>query len=271
MADAPHGLDRGLTNYGDRDFASTAASYLADLWRSGRQVTALPPEFRPATLEQGYEIQDRFIADLGERVVGWKLGVGSRKQRAETGIGRSIAGRVLASRCFQPGETIPLSNAAPAAVEFEIAYVLGRDIRPDDPGDGSDAITETRVTFELVKARYVDRRNVGWPSFAADNGAFEALVVGNPVDRARIAEIVASVTVSCDGMEKARAVAGDDITDPDSAFRDFVALARERKMVLPKGAIVSTGTATRPFNIEGPVSVVARYLDREMSFHTTIP
>jgi 2-keto-4-pentenoate hydratase len=67
----------------DRD---SAAAHLAGLWRSGRQVAALPEELRPSSLTEGYDIQDRLVAALGERVVGWKLGVGSRKARVETQI-----------------------------------------------------------------------------------------------------------------------------------------------------------------------------------------
>ena len=83
-----------------------AAATLAELWRSGKQATALPLELRPASVEEGYDIQDRFIAALGERVVGWKLGVGSRKGKIDSGVGRAIAGRVLGSRRFESGATV---------------------------------------------------------------------------------------------------------------------------------------------------------------------
>ena len=248
-----------------------AAAWLADLWRSGRQADALPPELRPDTIDAGYDIQDRLIAVLGERVVGWKLGVGSPKQRAETGAGGSIAGRVLASRCRRSGETIRLPDRAPITVEFEIAYVLGRDIRPDEPvSDPLAAIAETRVTFELVRSRFVDRRKVGWPSFAADNAAFEALVVGEPVDQAELAALAESAVVLVDGVEQARRLTGEDVTDPARAYVDFVATARRRGMVLPEGSIISTGTVTRPFNIEGAVEITARYLGRSIGIRTEV-
>ena len=87
-----------------------AANVLAELWRSGKQATALPPELRPASVEEGYDIQDRLIAALGERVVGWKLGAGSRKGKIDTGLGRAIAGRVLGSRLFASGATVPAAR-----------------------------------------------------------------------------------------------------------------------------------------------------------------
>ncbi len=249
-----------------------AGSFLATLWRSGEQAPDFPPALKPATLNAGYDVQDRFIAALGETVRGWKLGVGSTKLKRETGIGRAIAGRVLGSRYFNNGDAVPLPNAAPVTVEFEIAFVLGRDVTPaDDPAAVMSAVSETRVTFELVRSRFVDRRAVGWNAFAADNGGFEALVVGSTIDPAQIDAVYDSVVVSVDGAEKARALTGEDVTDPHSAMTGFAALAQERGMVLPKGAIISTGTVTKPFNIEGAVAISARYLGTEITCRTTLP
>ena len=251
--------------------ADAAAAWLADLWRSGRQAETLPPDLRPGSIDDGYDIQDRLMVLLSDRVAGWKLGVGSPKQRAETGAGASIAGRVLASRCHRPGETIRLPDRAPVTVEFEIAYVLGRDIRPDERvSDPMAAIAETRVTFELVRSRFTDRRKVGWPSFAADNAAFEALVVGEPVDKAELAALADSAVVLVDGVEQARRLTGEDATDPMQAYVDFVATARRRGMILPEGSIISTGTVTRPFNTEGAVEITARYLGRTLGIRTEV-
>lgn len=248
--------------------ADAAAAWMTDLWRSGRQATALPADLRPATIADGYDIQDRFIAGLGLPIAGWKLGVGSPRQRAETGAGGSIAGRIFAAKCHQPGDTIALPDLAPVTVEFEIAYVLGRDILPGEPAiDPMTAVAEARVTFELVRSRFTDRRAVGWPSFAADNAAFEALVIGATIDGTSLA---ASAVVLVDGEERARALTGEDATDPVQAYVDFVATARRRDMILPKGSIISTGTVTRPFNIEGAARIEARYLDQTVGFRTMV-
>jgi 2-keto-4-pentenoate hydratase len=251
--------------------ADAAAAWMTDLWRSGQQATALPADLRPATIADGYDIQDRFIAGLGLPIAGWKLGVGSPKQRAETGAGASIAGRIFAGRSHAPGDTIALPDLAPVTIEFEIAYVLGRDILPGEPAsDPMAAIGETRVTFELVRSRFIDRRAVGWPSFAADNAAFEALVVGDMIDGNDLAALAASAVVLVDGEERARGLSGEDATDPVRAYVDFVATARQRGMILPKGSIISTGTVTKPFTIEGAVAIEARYLGRAVGFGTKV-
>ncbi len=249
-----------------------AAAMLAQAWRSGALLTELPAAVRPQTLAQGYDVQDRLMADLAQPQVGWKLGVGSTIQKRQSGAGRSIAGRVLGSRLYRGGDTVPLPNPAPVTVEFEIAYVLGRDILPDEDDFAvMDAVAAVRVAFELVLSRFTDRRAVGWPSFAADNGAFQALILGEPIEREHVPALARSLLVSVDGREAAGSLCGEDATDPQTALSDLVATARERGMVLPKGSVVSTGTVSKPFTIAGPAAAIsARFLDTELAFRTEV-
>lgn len=249
-----------------------AASILADAWRSGEQLTELPAEIRPQTLAQGYDIQDRLMALLDQPVAGWKLGVGSAVQKRQTGIGRSIAGRVLRTRLYRAGDSVPLPSTAPVTIEFEVAYVLGRDIRPDETAPAlSDIIAEVRTAFELVLSRFVDRRTVGWPSFAADNAGFHALVLGEAIDPGRVEELARTLAVSADGKETARSLVGDDATDPLGSLRDLIATARERGMVLPKGSVVSTGTVSTPFNVAAPITEIgASFLGTQFGFRTVV-
>ncbi len=250
-----------------------ATRMLVEAWRTGTLLPELPEAIRPRTMAEGYEVQDRVVATLGSPLAGWKLGVGSASQKRRSGVGRSIGGRILASHLHRDGAVITLPNTAPVTVEFEIAYVLARDVSPGEPPfDIRDAVAEVRVTFELVRSRFVDRLAVGWPSFAADNGAFQALVLGDAVPVDRVAALADSLVVSCDGAEKARSLTGENATDPRAALADLVATARERATVLPKGSIISTGTASEPFDVAAPSAVIrARFLDRELGFTMLAP
>ena len=249
-----------------------AARLLAQVWRGSKQIAELPQDVRPANIDQGYDVQDRLIDLLGVPVVGWKLGVGSARLRQQSGVGRSIAGRVLKTRRHEPGAAVQLSFAAPVTIEFEIAFVLGEDIDHRFSGAARSAIAETRVTFELVMARFVDRRSVGWPSFAADDSGFEALIIGERLDERQIPELLSSLVVSVDGEERARAARGEDATDPYGALSDLISIARERKMILPKGSIISTGAASMPFAVSAPKGdVSASYLGKKLGFSFQAP
>lgn len=250
-----------------------AAAILAEAWRSGALLKELPEAVRPRTMTEGYDIQDSLIAQMGLSSVGWKLGIGSHAQKRDFGVGRSVAGRIPTNALYRHGETVELPNAAPVTVEFEIAYVLGRDILPGEADFPIlTAVSDTRVTFELVLSRFIDRRSVGWPSFAADNGACQAVVLGDVISQADIPALVEGLVVFVDGEEKARALTGDDVTDPVAAFADLVAIARERQMVLPKGSLISTGTVSKPFNVVARTAeITARFLGRELSIRTQSP
>jgi len=244
-----------------------AADILLAAYREGRQLTELPEAVRPRTMSEGYDIQDRLLALIGDGFAGWKLAIGSHKGKRTSGIGRSIAGRVLKGQLYEDGAAIRMPHAGAVTVECEIAYVIARDILPDAPEiAAASVIGETRVAFELVLSRFFDRRAVGWPSFAADNSAFQALVLGPAIGAADLAEMARSLVVAVDGVERVRVLTGEDETDPLAALTDLMAVARERGMTIPAGSFVSTGTQSAPFDLSGPGAVTARFAGRVLGF-----
>jgi 2-keto-4-pentenoate hydratase len=241
-----------------------AAQLLADAFRSGALLTELPAACRPQTLDDGYAIQDRFTALLGDNFAGWKLGVGTVNGKKMTGSSRALAARLLGSRMFKDGDTVPMPNSAPVTIEFEIAVVLGRDVTPADRLENPlVAVESAQVDFELVLSRYVDRKVVGWPSFCADLVGFSALVLGQsvPVDAAAFAKIANSAVISVDGKEMARIATGDDAIDPVLGLSELFEHAREKGITLKKGTLVSTGTLTLPFNTSGAAVLVEAHFD----------
>ena len=248
-----------------------AADFLLAAYRAGRQHAELPEAIRPGTITEGYDIQDRLFAGLGETCAGWKLAIGSAKGKRTSGVGRSIAGRVLRGQLHEPGVALRMPHGGPVTIEFEVAYVIARDIDPGAPAvEAAHVVAETRVAFELVLSRFFDRRAVGWPSFAADNSAFQALVIGPALDPADLPGLARSLVVTVDGTERARAVTGEDLTDPLAALADLMAVARERGMTIPAGSLVSTGTLSVPFDLTGPGTVTASFLGRTLAF-TLLP
>jgi 2-keto-4-pentenoate hydratase len=249
-----------------------AASMLAETWKSGTLLTELPSAIRPQTLDQAYDVQDKLMAVLGEKPLGWKIAMGSANVMRKMGIKRPVMGRVLASRCYRSGDIVPLPRSSAAVLEFEAAFIFARDVDPAAaPVSPLEVVSATCVTYELVGSRFVDRRACGIPSFVADNSAFHALVVGGNFNLAQLKALLESVSVSVDGKERARAVSGDDLIDPVQSLGHLLAHARDRKITLKKGDIVSAGTLTQPFELPvGNVEVVARYLDSELRMRTQV-
>jgi 2-keto-4-pentenoate hydratase len=243
-----------------------AAALLAAAWRSGEQMIALPAAMRPQTLAQGYALQDRLIAAMDDPPSGWKLGVGNPAAMRHSGLGKPLIGRVLGSRVHRSGDSVRVpGGGAPITFEFEIAFVLARDIVPttvvEDP---MSVVASTCTTFELVRSRFVDRLAVGWPSFAGDSVGFEALVVGADVDAGQIDAIARSVVVERDGVEIARGLSGDALTDPIGSLGALLTHAREYGVTLKRGEIVTTGVVAKPFDFSAGGEFVARFDGGEM-------
>lgn len=242
--------------------ASPAAALLAKAWRDGRQLDELPPDIRPATLGQGYALQDAFIQALGDTPTGWKLGVGSVAAMRAGGLERPLVGRLFAPQCHKADASVTFACAAPITVEFEIAFVLGRDVAPGTaPADAMRAVASTHVAFELVQSRFVNRRAVGWPSFAGDNVGFGASILGEQIDPASISRVVSTVTVQANGQPQARGLTDDDAIDPVQALRYLFEHATNRGITLHRNDIVTTGAVAKPFDIApGQADIEARYL-----------
>ena len=62
-----------------------AAKLLAEAWRSGNAIDTLADGIRPGNVHEGYDIQDLFMAEIAQPIVGWKLGLGSAPQKVQTG------------------------------------------------------------------------------------------------------------------------------------------------------------------------------------------
>ena len=244
------------------------AETLLNAWRTGSQLSALPLKLQPKTLTDGYDAQDCLMVATGATRSGWKLGVGSPSQLRACGLKRPLIGQVTQSHCHTDGAIIHLPSDAPVTVECEIAFILARDIPSDAPRRvPPDGIASACVTFEIVRSRFVNRRGVGWPSFVADNVGFEALVIGKPLHTDLIHEINKTVEVQLNGVCVARALAGDDATDPITSLQALLDHAGERQITLREGDIITTGAMCKPFDTQGTGQILtASFLGHQLSF-----
>jgi 2-keto-4-pentenoate hydratase len=248
-----------------------AAALLTQAWREGRQLSEIPADIRPRNLGEGYALQDAFIkaytAQTGDREAGWKLGVGSVAAMQAAGTERPLVGRVLSGHRYDTGATVSILCQAPITVEFEIAFVLGRDIAPGAaPADPMQAVASTHIAFELVLSRFINRRAVGWPSFVGDSVGFEASILGPQIDPAAINRGLASVAVQANGKEMSGPLTGDDAIDPVQMLRHLFDHACYYGLTLRAGDVVTTGAVAKPFDIQpGATDLSAQFLGKTLT------
>lgn len=251
---------------------SAAASTLLRAWQSGELLDALPTGQKPETLGQGYDIQEQMFVGSGGVRGGWKLGVGSPAALKGANLTRALAGQLDRARLHRSGAHLRLPAYTPVTIECEIAFVLDRDL-PPLPGRKVESadIRSTCVTFEVVRSRFVNRKTVGWPSFAADNVGFEALIVGEPLyqglDLDAMRALAETVVVYLDGEPRAKGLFDDTATDPSVSLAALYEHAAERGQTLHAGDVITTGAMCEPFDLTGEgYELSARFFDQELTF-----
>jgi 2-keto-4-pentenoate hydratase len=221
----------------DQNAVDEAARQLAEAYRGGRRLEALPLASQPATIAEGHRIQDALVARIGEPVGGYKT----------TGLepGEVTRGAVLASRILKSPARVKAADLPLLGVESEIAYRLDRDLPPREQAYSFDEVREAVTALpaiEVVDSRFTSYHDTPVLHRLGDFMSNGALVIGEPrgdwcdFDFARIHLVMKSDDdVLYDGL------GGHKYGDP---LRAAVGLANEMRSGpgLRAGQIVTAGT-----------------------------
>lgn len=135
------------------------------------------------TLEQAYQIQQRFVArrlDAGETVVGKKIGVTSKPVQQFLGVFQPDFGILTSGMLMSDGNVIDLDGLIQPKAEAELAFVLKEDLN----GPGITAMDVIRATdyvvpcFEIVDSRITDWK-IRIQDTVADNASCGVYVLGD--------------------------------------------------------------------------------------------
>jgi len=241
-----------------------AARLLLQARGDHRQIPAIPESCRPATVEDGYLVQDELIRLWGLEVGGWKVGATTPPWQEKVGVKEPIAGRML----------VPFMRPSPAEffggafhmriVEPEYAYRLGRDLPPSGRPYGRDEVLDAVETvhpaIEIVDSRLAGGLAAGAPSLVADNAVAAAFVYGTAIPDWRRRDLVnAPVRITIDreivGQGDGRE-AGGDPANP------LVWLANDRARRgdgLKRGQFVTTSSCAGVHRAPSVATVVADF------------
>lgn len=133
-------------------------------------------------IEDAYQIQLRMIQrrlDLGETVIGKKIGVTSKVVMDMLKVNQPDFGHLLSGMVFSEGEPIPANSLIAPRAEAEVAFMLKRDLQ----GPGVMAADVLRATecvmpcFEIVDSRIQDWK-IKIQDTVADNASCGVFVLG---------------------------------------------------------------------------------------------
>ncbi|WP_146002041.1 hydratase [Cupriavidus pauculus] len=243
------------------------ARQLTAACRAGEALTELAEAERPTTLAQGYATQAAFVAQLGEGTVGWKLaGASPRGLRGDLPNPPAI-GTLTPSRVFKSNAVVTLPPGRQATLEVEAAFTFARAVAPaDEAFDAASMIDCATVAVEVVCSRFVDRKEVGQPSFIADNVGFHALIRGDMINHAADPLFEADAGIWRDGERIAESLAGDDRTKPFLSLGHLWERLAAEGARIPAGAVVTTGTLSVPVDVAAGGDFVARVGGASLAF-----
>lgn len=164
-----------------------AADALLEAERSHRFIAPLRDTYAPLSIDDAYAIQrintERRLA-VGRRIVGCKIGLTSVAVQKQLGVDQPDFGMLFDDMGYGDGEPIPASILTQPKIEAEIAFVIGRDLRVDHPGqlDVINAIEYALPALEIVGSRVADW-NIRITDTIADNASSAAYVIGNTPKR----------------------------------------------------------------------------------------
>jgi 2-keto-4-pentenoate hydratase len=166
---------------------AAAADFLFDLRQSRRTATALPDDFVPRSIAEGYAIQEHLVAKLRERFasrpIGYKIACTSELAQRALGVDGPFFGVMLSHSSHPSGAVLPGDEFTVRCVEAEFGFEMAADV-PAGPGYTADSIREfigaAIPSIEIVDHRYHDWKTVGAPSLLADNAIHGAWVYGEP-------------------------------------------------------------------------------------------
>lgn len=231
------------------DAVEQAARLLLAARGDHRRLDGLPESCRPATIADGYRIQDAVAAALGVPALGWKIACTSDEACRILGADGPFAGYLFESVVVDSPAEVSAGAFHMPGLEGEFAFRLGDDLpaigAPYAIEDMANAVDCLHPAIEIVDSRYTEWTEVGAPSLAADNAVAGALVLGPAVTGWQSGDLAAcEVALSLNGAHHRTGTGAEVLGHPLAAL---AWLANDRVAHgggLKAGEVVTTGTCT---------------------------
>lgn len=221
-----------------------AAAALWQAWSSGRPLDALPPDLRPADLDEGYAVQ-RALDDLAGPAAGWKIAATSKAGQDHLGATGPMVGRLYELERRKTGSALSVGGMQMRSAEPEFAFVLAEDVARAD--DVLAAVGSLVLSIEVPDSRFSDFSRVGVPSLAADAMCGGFFITGPSVDDWRSLDLASQpARLVCDGREVSAGSGAAVLGDPREALRWMAGEVLSRGWPLRAGDIVMTGASAPP-------------------------
>jgi 2-keto-4-pentenoate hydratase len=245
------------TDMTDQRFTSEvlrdAAQAIAAARMSLTPLPALPQRITPKSVEDGYRIQSEvhqlLASELGPSV-GYKIGCTSEVMQKYLAIPHPCAGGVHARGVHRSGVALNASGFVRVGVECEIAVRLGKDLVAGGAPFTRDSVAGSIECYlpaiEIVDDRYLKWETLGAPTLIADDFFAAGIVLGTPVGRSAVADLLdVKGRALINGQEAGRGTGADVLGHPHNALAWLANHLASQGTGLRAGEIVMTGSLVK--------------------------
>jgi 2-keto-4-pentenoate hydratase len=248
----------------NKDELRRAAELLWKTRREERRIDHLPPELRPASLSEGYDVQDAMVAIAAQPVYGWKIAATSAAGQKHIGVTEPLSGRLFQNSVLPDGAHRPAKHMHMRVAEAEFAFKMARTLpaRGRDYGvdEVCDAVAGMYLAIEIPDARFQVFDTIGAPAIAADDAFADWFILGREVpDWQKIDLPNHPVLGRKNGHVVAEGSGANALGDPRLALTWIANHLAKRNTPLEAGHVITTVTCVKPIEIGAGDTVVADF------------
>ncbi|USG61063.1 fumarylacetoacetate hydrolase family protein [Sneathiella marina] len=204
----------------------------------------------PLSIDDSYDLQAEYMAQVAWPVRGWKVGATSKAGQEALQIEEPIAGPIFEPCMYASGETVKTPKNAMRVLEPEFAFLMARDLRPKEHEysvpEVCAAIAGVAGAVEIVDSRFDRQFGVGIAWTIADGSANHAFIPGELQEDWRALDLQSQSTrLSINGDIVAEGNGGNVIGGPLNILCWLCNHLISRDLHLKAGDWVSTGLTTK--------------------------
>ncbi len=207
------------------------------------------------SIAEAYVVQDlvtRKRIEIGERVVGFKVGCTSNAIREQFGINEPINGKLFQPHILENSAKVDYSNYMNCAIEPEMVLKIGRDLEGVDMSDKDliNSIEYVSPGIELHNFKFwVEPPTV--QELICSGGIHAGLIVGNQkVDPKKLLFKDEVFSVYKDGNLVTSAPSSEIMGGPIHSLRWLVTFLTKKGVILKKDSLVIPGSPVELVNID---------------------
>lgn len=241
-----------------------AASALLEAEYEKKPIAPFTSSTEEISVDDAYQIQLQQIrrkVDNGAVIVGKKVGLTSKAMQDMLNVNQPDYGHILNNMVFEEGKTISLDRFIQPKAEFEIAFVLKKDIQ--GPGvtmnDVIDATDYVVPALEIIDSRIKDWE-IKFEDTVADNGSSAGAVIGQKKTKIEELDLASlGMTVYRNGEFLDSAVGAAVMGHPAKAVAWLANALGGYGIALKAGEVILAGALSKAVPIEDGDTFTAEF------------